>query len=257
MQCKHVRRQLIHYAKNELSDAVHDKITAHLSTCTDCSAVANEYTRLAALSENLPEIEPPEHILAELKRDVYKHISASPETDEQSSKRFVSFPSLSGAPRFAYAGGTAVIILFVVALWFGSDWNQSPGRRTLESYLEHRDYFSLWHALKKPDEQKRLLVDSVSIDLLVQTIDRYDEIKKSYGRFRTASVSFASVLQPIDQSKNLGIGARLLKLNELEPVYFLSAKKAIQKIRTTRAKISANELVKNLKISRLLFGKHR
>ncbi|MFQ5632565.1 MAG: hypothetical protein ACE5I1_27675 [bacterium] len=257
MQCKNMQRQLIHYVQNELSGAEYEKISAHLRTCIVCGAVAKEYTRLAELSENLPEVAPPEHILAELKRDVYKQISASREADEQSSKRFVSFPSLSGAPRFAYAWGSAFILLLVALIWFGNDWNLKSERRTLESYLEHRDYFSLWNALKKPDEQKRLLADSVSIDLLVQTFDRYDEIKKRYGRFRSASASFASVIQPIGRSKNPGIGARLLKLNELKPVYFLSAKKAIQKIHATRDKMSANELVKHLKMPRLLFGKHR
>jgi hypothetical protein len=254
MQCKIVQKSLSHYANQELPETEREKIAAHLQSCAGCRALAAEYAQLAGLAKQLPEITPPQHVMAEVRAGVRERISGKTEVPHQKPRQGNRIFSWFATPRYAVALGSAVVLLIAFLAWLGSEWETKPARRTLASYLAQRDYFALWLALKKPDEQKRLLDDSVSVDLLLQTIDRYDEIQKRYGRFRSASVSFASVLSP---SGEAGIVDHYLTSKKISPVVRQVARNRIQNIAQNGKKITLKKLFKALKTSRWLLRQYQ
>lgn len=254
MQCKRVQKSLSYYVNHELPEEDREKIAAHLQFCTDCRAAAAEYAQLTELAKQMPEVSPPQHILVEVREGIRERISGKTEA------RHYNFPQVRGifswfaTPRYAVALGSAVVLIIVFLIWFGGEWQTKQARRTLESYLMQRDYFALWHALKKPDEQIKLLNDSVSVDLLLHTIDRYDDIQKRYGRFRSASVSFASVLNPAGET---GIFDQYLNSKNISPAVRLDARNRIQDIAQKNDKITLKKLFETLKTSRWLLRQYR
>ena len=248
MRCQHVQKKLPLFAHQDLPADEQAQLTAHVRTCEACRAMLSEYQKLVALTQESEAATPPAHFFSELQAGVFRQISGSrPHGVAQRGPGWRKQRPLA----FALAG-LALLVLAGI-FWPISDDSTRVANRSLESYLRHGDYRTLWNELHKPQEKQRLLRDSVSVDVLIDTIEKYPALRKKYGRFRTASAVFVPRLVPEDMLTGLPRVLNSVKLSAVPPASVRHLKKTLSKMAQQRKKITPAELVSQLKKTHLLF----
>jgi hypothetical protein len=107
-------------------------------------------------------------------------------------------------PRFAFAGIAALIAIIAFGMLIIKV--NEPDRTTLEEYLLHRDFPALARAIADDRQRSKLVSDSVSVDLFIESLRVMDKMNTGYGQVAQIMAPVVAVLQQ-EASKRLEYSA--------------------------------------------------
>jgi hypothetical protein len=124
---------------------------------------------------------------------------------------------------------------------------------TVETYLTQHNFEGLAHALADPQQKPLLLRDSVSVDLLIESLELLDLVHRRHGQVGPYLARVAAMILPEKQKpraipageQNLfettGMHQDLLFMGKFD---FKAAHREIQSLKRLSAKVTLNELAK-------------
>lgn len=249
MRCQTVTEKLSFFVHHELDEHTHGRIAQHLESCAPCQQALVEYQRLAEIARKMAPAALSEQALQKAKKELLAHATKQAAFGPA---WFGVRPTWHHVPRFAVPLAAAALLVVAAWLWMSEDSTQMNQQRSLESFLAHGDYYALYRAMQNPIEQQRLLNDSISPEVLIETLNRYEQIKMKYGRLRTASASLVPSFFPdkLPKWKHL---AKAVNINNLPPAFLKRAKQTARRMQKEQRKITPKAIIKRLSNSHLLF----
>jgi hypothetical protein len=189
MKCRQVKLLLDHYCHCELEDSERVLVEAHLADCPACREVAREYKSLQAASSeaSVPGLSP--EFLEEFRRETVElarssgRLDPSPARPGRPTRRTGGiFGRAAARPpiwlsrwRFAALGASALVAVALAVVYFSGRTVQSPADLpTVDSFLARADFRGLGGALADPGHRRAILSDTVSVALLLKSVDRLD-----------------------------------------------------------------------------------
>jgi hypothetical protein len=194
MRCSKVEDMLPLFAGGELQDSRQREVEEHLTRCDKCRRVLSQYENLLEASRSVPPVELPDAVQQSLIQEIMDRSremqGAEPSHHHRNSSK-QRFPF-----RYRLVGATAVTAVALIAVVIAISTHfiggtHGPG---LEYYLLRSDLKGLSEALKNDESRNRLLDESVSVDLLIQTVE---QIQKPRTLHRHVEQHIARSLQAI------------------------------------------------------------
>jgi len=216
-------------------------VTDHLNHCPACRQLAGQYANLKQRVSTAPAPQAPAGFYLSFDHEVLQQLSA------KSISRWKSASRRSWRFKLLFAsGGLILFLIFSLFVWRIS---LLPSRTTLTTYLSRTDLSGLNTVLTDPQTRRNLMSDSVSVDLLVTSLQRLsrspvyrDQITKSISiwltifRNQRGDLKTASDHQTRVSSVN---NENRLPINlDLEQVI-----KLLKVVRRYRSRVTLNELI--------------
>lgn len=130
MTCQKVQEHFWEYSRRELSENVGRLIDAHLQSCKACAAEFDQFSRVEAALEGLPDIEPSPHFDQKLNAKL-----ASIGRQTRSSGLWIPWW------KDRYVWSFAVVLLATVALWIGFRHQQGRELTSMEAVIQMQDNY--------------------------------------------------------------------------------------------------------------------
>lgn len=168
MNCAKVKKLLPLIAGGEIAPSRRREAQRHLARCSACSRSLAEYEALLQLAHGAPPVGISEETGATLVRDIIDRSRGA--TAGGPVSHYLDTPRHGFRIGYRLAGAAAVIAVALIAAFiaFGTHLRGGP---TVEEYLLHSDLTGLCNAIQDDGARQRLLDESVSIDLLIQTVE--------------------------------------------------------------------------------------
>jgi hypothetical protein len=142
-------------------------------------------------------------------------------------------------PRHALAGVTILGAIIVAGVLFRKIAHQNR-RINLETYLIQRDFRGLAGAMAEPQQHAMLMHDSVSVDLLIGSLELLHRMQARHGQVGRYVVQVVAAVQPEkqpDRNPSIPTSVRHASLHARE-FNFKEAIRAIQKLKRFDTKVT-------------------
>lgn len=172
MNCAKARKMLPLFAGGEIDAFRRQEAERHLTQCSGCRQALTEYKALVELTRSTSPMEISDEIERSLVRDIINRSRDTGWGEFNSNYRNAAKKTFRLGHRLA--GVTAVIAIAIIAAFivFGTPFIRGSRGPGVEDYLLHADLRGLCNALLDEDSRERLLDESVSVDLLIQTVEK-------------------------------------------------------------------------------------
>ena len=192
MDCKKIKRRIPLYISGDLNPDEMKEAAVHIARCESCRSVAESYAAIRKQSVRIPAAE--QEIL-----ENEPHFASVWNRIHTSSGR-----SRNTAFRLVFAG--LAIFIVGLSLW---KYQMNMQKPSLADYLMREDYTGLYKAFQDPDQQRRLMAESISTRLLIRKIGDCDSrmiriaipkllpMVSGYESGRLAGISFYHQLQSL------------------------------------------------------------
>jgi hypothetical protein len=184
MKCAQVKKLLPLFTSGELGPEEQRAIKEHVARCARCQKEAGEYTVLLEAAGGIGSVETPPGFHEEFLRETMNRVAGGPDrAPERGRARRVP-----AARRWRYALAGAAVVILVAAVWIFiavyPDQSRLAQGPSLEEYLERADFRGLSEALSHEGTRTALLEESVSVDLLIRSVERLKRTHTRRGHVR-------------------------------------------------------------------------
>jgi hypothetical protein len=257
MKCTSARKLLPLLAGGELETFRREEIEQHLSLCTKCRQEYGEYQTLLELSHSVPPLDVPDEFRGSLVRTIMD------QRDETHKSRFTFRNREDSVRRFRFrdrmAAVTAVTAVALIATFvaLGIHFFRGSLGPGVEDYLLRSDLKGLSSALMEETSRERLLDQSISIDLLIQTVENLQRNRTFHERIE---LHIAKSLREIKNTMQEDPGKRTLggSRSVLSPITYVSAGsdgnrfenilRTLRHLRRSDDRVTVREILRGLEI---------
>jgi len=195
MTCQQARKNIPLFSGKELPESEQNALAEHLQTCPACQALAREYRQLHEHSRDILQPDEPPGFYDQFASEVLQRLPRG-KTAPARSKTSPIRHRWNGRPALAWATAAGIAAaLFLVLILFRADLQTFfRPRTTLQAYLQQQDFQGLARALTNDRTREALVQDSVSVDLLLQSVQELERLNrrdKAIGRFIGQSLGLA------------------------------------------------------------------
>ena len=179
MNCKQARKKIPLLAGEELPAPERQALAEHLHACAACRSLAQEYQHLHERSRHILQPQEPPGFYDDFSGEVLQrlpHMKATPGRSQARPRQHRW--NWRPAPAWAAAAAIAAVFFLVLILIRADLQTFFRPRTTLQAYLQQQDFQGLARALADARTREALLQDSVSVDLLLQTVQELARLNR-------------------------------------------------------------------------------
>ncbi|NIM18856.1 MAG: hypothetical protein GTO42_02375 [Candidatus Latescibacteria bacterium] len=181
MKCAQVEELLPLLAGGELDPDERRRAEAHLSNCPKCQKLAKEYGKLLELSRQVPPLDLPQEFHEQFLREVTDRVKDNGHST--SGRKWIASRRIGFRARYAIVGATAAVAVAALAVFLAISTHHTRFHRgpTIEDYLHRSDFQGLTTALMNERSREMMLRESVSVDLLINTVKHMKRAHTRHG----------------------------------------------------------------------------